>query len=60
MNFSGQNINRVNAVKQLAKGTKDENELQILGSLANTFIYMVDEMKRRNDLLERQLDSEED
>jgi hypothetical protein len=51
MDFSGQNINRVNAVKQLKKGIKNESEIEILGSIANAFVYIGDVLKEMNDIM---------
>lgn len=58
MDFTGQNINRVNAVKQLKKGIKNQDEVEILGSIANAFVYMGDMMKERNEILKEDYDKE--
>lgn len=59
MNFEGQNINRVNAVKQLKKGIKGDDEGQILASIANAFVYIGDMIKEHNDIFRESLDLEE-
>lgn len=73
MDYSGQHINRVNAVKQLKKAINDSNTsdidivdfddhelfmrgLRVGASLANSFIYIGDMMKERNDLIKEELD----
>lgn len=56
--FTGENINRVNAIKQLGKGLKDENELAIAGAAVNAFIYFVDIIKEFNDLKKKELEME--
>lgn len=71
MDYSGQNINRVNAVKQLKKGINDSNIdididyddrelftrfLRVGASVANSFIYIGDVLKERNDILKEELD----
>jgi hypothetical protein len=66
-NFAGQNINRVNAVKQLAKGIrKDENEdidieesiVRFTGAFVNAFIYYIDVIKEANDLKKKEFNYE--
>lgn len=73
MDYSGQNINRVNAVKQLRKAINDSNSndfdvgdfddqelfmkgIRLGASIANSFIYIGDMMKERNDLIGEELD----
>lgn len=69
MNYSGQNINRVNAVKQLKKAINDVDDDEIIddqelgirflracASIANSYIYIGDTMKERNDLIKEDLD----
>jgi hypothetical protein len=51
MDFSGQNINRVNAIKQLKKGIKNESDIEILGSIANAFVYIGDCLKEMNEIM---------
>ena len=60
MDFTGQNINRVNAIKQLKKGIKNADEVEIYGSIANAFIYMGDCLKDINSTLKHYIDSEEE
>jgi hypothetical protein len=71
MDYSGQNINRVNAVKQLKKGINDSNIdididyddrelltrfLRVGASVANSLIYIGDVFKERNDILKEELE----
>lgn len=56
MDFSGQNLNRVNAIKQLQKGLKHESEIEVFGSIANAFVYIGDMIKEHNDLTKEDLD----
>lgn len=53
MNYGGQNLNRVHAVKQLSKGLKREGlekdgEFEVLSSIANAIIYVGDELHNLN------------
>ena len=59
MDYSGQNINRVNAIKQLKKGIKNESDIEVLGSIANSFVYIGDMIKEHNDILKLEIESAE-
>lgn len=59
MDYTGQNLNRVHAVKKIGKALRDNDDpqIEVFGALANAIIYIGDmlseinkTMKERNDL----------
>lgn len=60
MSFTGQNINRVNAVKKIQKGLRLEDHNMLLAALANAFIFVGDMIQENNELRESLEEHEEE
>lgn len=60
MDYTGQNLNRVHAVKKIGKGLRDNDnaELEIFGAMANAFIYIGDAIENLNDTMKKRNDLE--